>query len=43
MGATRYCDVCGGERRVVKTVPWQPNRCADCMTPLEDTEVEPAP
>ena len=39
MPETAYCKMCDGERKVVETVGWQPNVCAECGNEVEgDTE-----
>jgi uncharacterized Zn finger protein len=30
-----WCDYCGDEQEVVKTVSWQPNHCAECGNQIE--------
>ncbi|SDN31512.1 hypothetical protein SAMN05192554_12638 [Haloarchaeobius iranensis] len=35
MEETAYCEACEGERKVVKTVGWQADVCADCGNEIE--------
>ena len=35
---TAYCEHCGEEQPVRKTVPWQPNLCGACSAELEESE-----
>ncbi|MDQ2052612.1 hypothetical protein RBH26_19310 [Natronolimnohabitans sp. A-GB9] len=35
---TRYCDACGTEQPVKRTVPWQPDLCRVCGADLEASE-----